>query len=130
MRNSISMEARMEVLLTYKQSNVVVKIEEKDDSLSKLRQALLIAVDSHSGGSVDHSAAERCQFQRWSERWNCYVNIVSSDDIRANDKIVPLFKPETDPQVLVANISPFQYLFLITLSRQLHTFVHYTICLR
>jgi len=79
----------------------VVKIEEGDDCLSKLRQALVIALDSHSSGCVDYSAtAERCQFQRWSERWNCYVNIASSDDIRANDKIVPLFKPETDPRVV------------------------------
>ena len=52
----------MEVLLTYKESNIVVKIEEGDNSLSIIRQALLIAVDSHSGGTRDHSAAERCQF--------------------------------------------------------------------
>ena len=52
----------MEVLLTYKECNIVVKIEEADDSLSIIRQALLIAVDSHSGGTRDHSAAERCQF--------------------------------------------------------------------
>ena len=56
----------MEVLLTYKESNIVVKIEERDDSLSNLHQALIIALDSHFGG-VQHSAAERCQFQRWSE---------------------------------------------------------------
>ena len=90
----------MEVLLSYKESNIVVKVEEGDDCLSKLRQALVIVLDSHSGCHVDDSAAERCQFQRWSERWNCYINITSSSDIHANDKIVPLFKPETDPQVL------------------------------
>ena len=91
----------MEVLLTYKESNIEVKIEEGEDSLSKLRQALLIALNSHPGCSAaDYSAAtDRCQFQRWSERWDCYVNIASSDDVRANDKIVPLFKSETSPQV-------------------------------
>ena len=89
----------MEVLLTYKEPNIVVKIDEGDDSLSNLRQGLLIALDSYFG-SVDHSAVERCHFQQWSERWNCYVNIASSDDILANDKVVPLFKPETDPQVM------------------------------
>ena len=56
----------MEVLLTYKKSNIVVKIEEGDDSLSIICQALLIAVDSHSGGTHDHSAAERCNF---SDGW-------------------------------------------------------------
>ena len=57
----------MEVLLSYKESNTVVKVEEGDDCLSKLRQALVIVLDSHSGCHVDNSAAERCQFQRWSE---------------------------------------------------------------
>ena len=89
----------MEVLLTYKESNIVVNVEEGDDTLAKLREALTLALNAHGAGSAEFSAAETCQFQRWSERWSCYVNISSCDDIRANDKIVPLFKAETDPQV-------------------------------
>ena len=61
-----SLGALMEVLLTYKESNIEVKIQEGEDSLSKLRQALLIALNYHPGCSVaDNSAAtDRCRFQR------------------------------------------------------------------
>lgn len=53
----------MELLLIYKESNTVMKVEEGDNCLSKLRQMLVIVLDSHSGYHIDDSAAERCQFQ-------------------------------------------------------------------
>ena len=82
----------MEVLLEYKDSRIVVKVGEEEDPLVKMRQEAEALLDEDISG---------CQFQRWSEKWKCYVNIVCSSDVRDGDKIITLIKKTVeDTQVL------------------------------
>ena len=81
----------MEVLLQLDDSRIVVQIAENEDPLQKIRAVLC---DSQE---VD---ASEYVFQRWSSKWECYVNISDSRDVRNEDHINVVPKKKTvDTQV-------------------------------
>lgn len=77
-------EARkMEVLLQLEDSRVVVEVSENEDPFQKFRSVLCDSLE------VD---ASEYVFQRWSEKWECYVNISDCRDIRNEDRINVVLK--------------------------------------
>ena len=72
----------MEALLQLEDSRVIVEVAGNEDPLEKIRTVLRDSLD------VD---ANDYMFQRWSKKWECYVNINDSRDVRNEDciKVVP-----------------------------------------
>ena len=85
---------KMELLLQIEDSRVAVEVAENEDPLQKIRTVLCDSL------KVD---ASEYVFQRWSSKWECYVNISDSRDVQNEDRInvVPKKKNIVDTHMQV-----------------------------
>ena len=70
---------KMEVLLQLEDSRVAVEVTENEDPLQKIHAVLC--------DSLEVADASEYVFQRWSKKWDCYVNVSNSRDVQNEDRI-------------------------------------------
>lgn len=104
----VSLLEYMEVLLVYKDSRRQLEVKKRDDVCNVVATALekigwhgLVTVlepEASSVCSVQCSSTTPVYIlQRWSERWNAFVDIDRIDEIKDGDKLTVISKPVGSP---------------------------------